>query len=293
MSAAELVGGLLRDEAVQLSGVRLALRRADGSGRPVLLVHGLASNARMWDGVATRLAAAGAEVAAVDLRGHGRSEQVPDGYDTPTAAADLAELIDALGWTGRRAPVVAGQSWGGNVVLELAAVWRKPAAIALVDGGWIRLRDRFADFAECWRVLAPPPFDGVTEAELDERLRGWTAGWPPESRAGVQANFTTLADGTVRARLTREHHRAIVRSLWDGDPRLRYPLVTVPALLLVAVDEGADATAKRLAVQEARSALPDSEVIEYVGAHHDLHVQHPDSTAADLLSLAARVAPHA
>ena len=50
-------------------GPRLAVRRARGdqSRRPFLLVHGLASNARLWDGVATALADSGREVAAVDL----------------------------------------------------------------------------------------------------------------------------------------------------------------------------------------------------------------------------------
>lgn len=288
MSTPEVVEGALRDDAVTVSGVRLALRRAGGDRRPVLLVHGLASNARMWDGVAARLAAAGHEVAAVDLRGHGRSEQVGEGYDTPTAAADLARLLDAFGWTDARAPIVAGQSWGGNVVLELAATWRRPAAVALVDGGWLRLRDRFSNFDECWRALRPPRFDGTTESELDARLRSWTLGWPPGSAAGVKGNFEVLADGTVRARLSLEHHREIVRSLWDRDPRLLYPRIAVPVLLLVAVGDGSD-DAKRVAVEEARSALPDAEVREYAGAHHDLHTQHPDRTAADLLWLAARL----
>ncbi|MCY7373317.1 MAG: alpha/beta fold hydrolase, partial [Spirochaetaceae bacterium] len=84
---------VLRDDAVQLpGGPRLALRRGSGPGRPFLLVHGLASNARLWDGVAVLLLEAGHEVVAVDLRGHGRSEQVEDGYTTDQAADDLAAL---------------------------------------------------------------------------------------------------------------------------------------------------------------------------------------------------------
>ena len=91
----------LYDDEVRLSdGPRLALRRADGPGRPFLLVHGLSSNARLWDGTARLLAAAGHQVVAVDQRGHGRSEQVADGYTTGQCAADLAVLCDQLGLTG-------------------------------------------------------------------------------------------------------------------------------------------------------------------------------------------------
>lgn len=282
--------GALRDELVTLpgGGPELALRRAAGSRRPFLLVHGLASNARMWDGVATRMAAAGHEVAAVDLRGHGRSEQAAGGYDTATAAADLAALIGLLGWTGRRTPLVAGQSWGANVVVNLAAEYGGVAGIALVDGGWIRLADRFPDFAACWAALAPPSFEGVRWVDLQARFQAAAADWPPEGVAGALANFRVLSDGTVRARLARDHHREIVRSLFETDPRAWPGRIDVPALLLVAVGAGPDATDKRAAVGEALAGLPDSHVRWYVGAHHDLHAQQPERTAADLLTLADR-----
>src|SRR5512142_360957 len=54
-------------------------------GRPFLLVHGLSSNARLWDQVARVLVAAGHPVCAVDLRSHGESDAPPGGYDTATA----------------------------------------------------------------------------------------------------------------------------------------------------------------------------------------------------------------
>lgn len=281
---------LVDDEVTLPGGPRLALRRAAGAGRPMLLVHGLASNARLWDGVSRRLAAAGHEVVAVDQRGHGRSEQTADGYDTETAAADLAALLDVLGFTGRRAPVVAGQSWGGNVVLTLAARHGGVPAVALVDGGWIAPGERFASFDAAWAVLEPPRFDGVTARDLAARARGWHPDWPEEARAGALANFREQPDGTVAARLGREHHRSILRSLYDADPAALYPLVTVPVLLLPAVGAGDDEAdpAKRAAVERAAAALPDATVRWYVGADHDLHAQHPDRCAADLLALARR-----
>jgi pimeloyl-ACP methyl ester carboxylesterase len=277
----------LHDEDVELpGGPRLALRRAAGEGRPFLLVHGLASNAHLWDGVGRRLAAAGHEVAAVDQRGHGRSEETVDGYDTATAAADLSRLITALGWTGDRAPVVAGQSWGGNVVLTLAARHGGVAAIALVDGGWIHLSDRFPTFDECWEQLAPPRFDHLTRAELEARSQEWNRGWPEEGRLAQLANFRDEPDGTVRPHLSREHHRSIVHSLWSDDPRELYAVVTVPTLLLPAV---AEVPTEPTPATGARDGIDGAEIVWYVGAAHDLHAQLPDRCAADLLALAARV----
>jgi pimeloyl-ACP methyl ester carboxylesterase len=264
----------------------MAVRRAPGPLRPFLLVHGLASNARLWDGVARRLSAAGHEVVAVDQRGHGLSEVTEGGYDTATAASDLADLITSLGWTGDRAPVVAGQSWGGNVVLTLAAEHGGVAALALVDGGWIHLSDRFPTFEECWEQLEPPVFDGWTRASLEERARSWNSDWPEEGRLGALANFGDQPDGTVRPHLSREHHRSIVHSLWLDDPRPLYARVHVPTLLMAAVDA---VPVGRTPVTDAGDGIAAAEIQWYVGAHHDLHAQLPDRCTADLLALAARV----
>jgi len=278
---------LTDDEVVLPGGPRLAIRRGDGAGRPFLLVHGLASNARLWDGVAARLLAAGHAVVAVDLRGHGRSEQTAGGYTTEQAAADLAALCGLLGLTGDRRPVAAGQSWGGNVVLTLAAAHGAAAAVGLVDGGWISLRERFATFEECWAALAPPVLDGVTLEAITARLRQWHPDWPEEGIAGALRSFVVRDDGTVAARLSREHHRDIVYSLFVAEPRALYPRVAVPALLAVAGSPDGD-DARTGGPAEAARLIPDAVIEWYVGADHDLHAQHPDRLATDLLALAAR-----
>ena len=38
----------------------------------------------------------------------------------------------------------------------------------------------------------------------------------------------------------------------------------------------------------AAAGIPDATTSLYVGAHHDLHAQHPDRLAAELVALAAR-----
>ena len=274
----------LIDDQVRLpSGVRLATRSAGGSRRPLLLVHGLASNARLWDAAAMHLAAAGHQVIAVDQRGHGRSDQPPDGYDNDTCATDLVALCEVLELTGDREPIVAGQSWGGNVVLTLAAKHHAAAAVALLDGGWLRLRGKFDNFEQCWDRLAPPDFAGLSMSDITARLLNRHRGWPPESRTSAFGNFVETPDGGVRNRLAREHHKSIVRSMWDSDPRELYPLVDVPVLLMPAA--GPDDADPEVA--HALQAIPRADVRWYPGADHDLHAQQPARVAADLLEFAS------
>jgi pimeloyl-ACP methyl ester carboxylesterase len=249
------------------------------------LVHGLASNARLWDGVAARLAASGHEVVAIDQRGHGRSSKPDEGYDMATVADDLALVIRALGWD--RA-AVAGQSWGGNVVLELAV--RHPelvSCVVCVDGGFIDLRERFPNWDDAATALAPPRLAGTPLATM----RGWldaSAGdWPETGREGTMANFEVRDDGTIAPWLTFDRHLLVLRGLWEHEPSTRYPLVTAP-VLLIAADNGdvAWTRSKHAAVDAAIASLPRGRAEWFSPAHHDVHAQHPDAVA-DLLHQAS------
>ena len=258
------------------------------AGAPFILVHGLASNARLWDGVAGGLTALGHRVATVDLRGHGRSDK-PDGpYDVPTVADDLAALIGRLGW---ERPVVAGQSWGGNVVLELAA--RHPDAvggIAGVDGGWLEPSRVFPDWDSCWAVLAPPRLVGLPAADIERHLRAAHPDWPEAGIAGTLANFEIRPDGTVAPWLTYERHAAVLRGLWEHHPGARYPAIPVPVLLVPVEDGHADWSGRKHAdIDSAERAIQDVRVRWFQG-DHDIHAQHPDEVA-DVLHRFARGEP--
>lgn len=253
-------------------GPGLAARSFAGDGgRPVLLVHGLSSNARLWDAVAGHLAAEGHPVVAVDLRGHGASAAIADVEPDATVAAahDLAAVCADLGWS---APVVAGQSWGGNVVLQLAAE-RPLHGLALVDGGWLHLSDRFATLDDAWQVLAPPAFEGLTGDALRARLQSGHPGWSSEAIEATLGNLQLHVDGTVTPWLSRERHRAIVGSMLAHRPRGLYPLIDCPVLLLVAGSGNTQAA-------EAAAALKHAELVEFPGGDHDLHAQHPEQVAS-------------
>ena len=282
-----------RSEYVHLAtGVELHIRRhgpdQPTSGPAWVLVHGLASNARLWDGVARRLAAMGASVIAVDQRGHGRSGKPNDGYDMTSVANDLAALVEAVGW---QRPILVGQSWGGNVVVETARhhPWAA-GGVGCVDGGFIRLRDRFPTWDECASVLAPPHLIGVPEREIRLRIDTMCADWPVEGRDGTMANFEVRPDGTIAPWLDRDRHMAVLRGLWEHDPLAALADVLVPVRFLVADSgEASWSNSRHAAVDAAVAATPVSDAVWFPGAHHDVHAQRPDEVTSVLVDLAARV----
>jgi pimeloyl-ACP methyl ester carboxylesterase len=275
-------------------GVGLVVDRWAGERVGALLVHGLASNARLWDGVVAELLQRGHAVATVDLRGHGQSDKPDGGYDMATVADDVVAVLRALR-DGRGSawdrPVVAGQSFGGNVVLEAAV--RAPGlvrAVVAVDGGMIELADRFPDREEARRALAPPQLEGTPVAAVRQAVRAAHPSWSELAVAGVMANFEVRPDGTVAPWLTRGRHLEILDGLWAHRPSEVARQLTVPLTLLVA-DDGGDSpwTAdKRRAVDRVAAAAGAGATVRWFSpADHDLHAELPGPVAEAIAGAAS------
>lgn len=103
----------------------------DGAAPGVLLVHGVTASHQAWASLADH--AADLDLVAPDLRGRGRSSDVPGPAGLEQHADDLARVLDHLGLAS---VVVAGHSMGGLVSVLLAD--RHPdrvRSLVLVDGG--------------------------------------------------------------------------------------------------------------------------------------------------------------
>lgn len=264
--------------------MRLHILEWPGSGRPFVLLHGLASNATTWLAVAGALAAHGQRVLAVDQRGHGRSDKPNDGYDFATVVADLSGLLDVLEID---APVVVGQSWGGNVVLAFGATHRRRAhRLVFVDGGFLDLQARpGTSWERIATELRPPDLAGMPRALLAERIRSFHPEWPDEGIEATLGNFEVLADGTVRPWLTLERHMHILRALWEQRPTELYPLVERPVTIAVAEDSSTPewTAVKRSQVAAAAAGLQAVHVHWYADTAHDIHVHRPAELAELLL----------
>jgi pimeloyl-ACP methyl ester carboxylesterase len=256
---------------------------AGGAGVPFLLVHGLSSNRRLWDGSAARLHELGHPVATVDLRGHGGSDKPAHGYDFATLGDDLVKVLDAVGFGSA---VLAGQSTGGNIVVDLAArVPERAAGVAGIDGGALELSRQFPDWERCEEALQPPALAGTPAPKLEGWIRRAHHSWSDWAIEATMANFEHLPDGTVRPWLSLDNHLRILRSLWEHRPSTVIPKLDVPVLLVMA-DTGDDwADQKRALAEELMAASGLVRVEWFSPGDHDLHAQHPVALA-DLLHAA-------
>ncbi len=85
-----------------------------GSGSPVVLIHGWPLSGRSWENQVPALVDAGYRVITYDRRGFGKSSQPWTGYDYDTFAADLDALLTHLDLSD--ATLVGFSMGGGEVV---------------------------------------------------------------------------------------------------------------------------------------------------------------------------------
>jgi len=157
------------------AGVRLAYTE-HGTGTPVLLIHGVASDARALLPVAEALAPR-ARAIAYDRRGYGDSG-APEPYDATTVseqAEDAAALLEALDVDGA---IVAGDGFGALVALDLllrhgdrvsAGVLANPPLFAFVPEANEALSEQRAMLDEALREGGPAR---AVEAWLGGRVSG-------------------------------------------------------------------------------------------------------------------------
>lgn len=120
--------------------------RDEGSGYPVVLLHGLTADGEMnweWTGLGPALREAGFRTIEPDARGHGRSDKPHDplAYREDRFATDVSELLDVV---AVESCAVVGYSMGAMTALR--AVVHEPRAALAVFGGVgadeLRARDR-------------------------------------------------------------------------------------------------------------------------------------------------------
>lgn len=260
-----------------------ALHHVDlaSDGPPIVLVHGLASCLRLWDGVAAQLDALSHRVVSCDLRGHGLSPK-PDGpYDVETVAADVIALIEEL---DLGPCLMAGQSYGGTVALQAAA--DRPDLIdrvVCVDGGFFDLGRRYPDDWEtCRRHMSPPNLVGRPFKAVRYRMRTERPDWPDEALAGQMACFEVRDDGTIAPWLTFDRHIEVLRGLWSVDCPALWARVKAPVLLVAAERPGSLAkTDRHDEVVRCKDLLAENTtcLAVWMQGDHDLHAQHPDRVA--------------
>ena len=180
-------------------GVELAWQEM-GEGRPLVLIHGLFSNA--WTnwiryGHAARLAGAGHRVIMPDLRGHGLSARPhePEAYPPDVLARDGLALVAHLGLEDHD---LGGYSLGGRTVVRMLVDGASPRR-AIVAGmglsGLTDTGDRAGHFRKIVTGLGTHQ-RGTPEWTAESFLK--TTGADPEAMLPLLDSFVDTGEADLR-----------------------------------------------------------------------------------------------
>lgn len=242
---------------VTVNDLRLHYAEVPGDGPPLVMLHGIGMDWRVWQAISRRFAPY-YHLYLLDLRGHGQSEKPLHGYTLPHYAADVEEIIDRLGLRG---VTLVGSSLGGMV----AAVVEAPADIVtyrvLADppltGGPVRDAEMFARIL----VLKHEP-----EAALTRYLQSFNPGTSPHFLRVMSRMWHEAADGVIEDMLDRP------TDYWDVTPALEH--IESPTLLLQADPAQGGVLTTPQAEQTLRD-LPHGKLVDVPGAGHAIHAYKP------------------
>lgn len=224
-----------------------------GTGAPLVLLHALGLSRRTWEPVIPALAEQ-FDVIAVDLPGFGDSAPLPANVEPLPAAlaAAVAGLLDGLGVT---APHLAGNSLGGWVALELAAI--RPAASLT--------------------LLSPAGL--------------WRGGTPLYNRASLRASrwLSRHAAGPLSRLVGYRLGRALVLGQTHGRPARLTPEYARAAIHSLGTSPGFDAALKATGTRRIQATAPLGAPVTVAFGSRDLLLLPHQSRHLDQLPPATHV----
>lgn len=236
----------VRDGTAQVGPHRVHYLVA-GSGRPVVLLHGLGLYGLTWEDYIPALAESGARVYAPDLLGFGNSDRPAVDYSTPLETDVLRGLLDSL--QIQQADLV-GLSMGGWIAANFARLYPdRVRRLVLIDAGGLTVQPG-----------APTPYVPRSAEDVPRLMRLISPGRrtvPWALRSGVVREMQPLAP-------VYEHFLQNKR-LGVGNVDGKLSNVTMPVLLVWGA---LDQLTPLAAGQEYHRQLPQSELVVFENCGH-------------------------
>jgi len=260
-----------------------------GTGTPVVLIHGWPLSGRSWEKQVPALVDAGHRVITYDRRGFGESSQPWDGYDYDTFADDLHALLVHLDL--REATLVGFSMGGGEVVRYIGRHGTDRIAKAVLAAAVPPYLYRSGD----------NPDGGLDEATI-EQFRAGVTGDRIAFLDGFMTNFFASGDRTdLISEPNRLYHRAIaefaspkgtldcITAFGRTDFRTDVQKLSDAAIPTLVIHGEADAIVPfEVSGKRSYESIKDSQLVLIEGGPHGLNATHAEEFNRALITFLAR-----
>jgi pimeloyl-ACP methyl ester carboxylesterase len=257
-----------------------------GTGKPVLLIHGWPLSGASWERQTAALLASGHRVITYDRRGFGRSSQPSLGYDYDTLATDTYKLIEAL---DLHDVTLVGFSMGGGEVARYLGKYDQPGRVskAVFMASIVPALRKSGDNPD---GVDPKVFEGIKQAIeadryafLDTFFKNFynkkLVGGTDISDEAIHASFNVGSGSNSFAMLN-------CVDAWLEDFREDVAQIKIPTLVIHGDADQIlpiDATGKRTA-----ALIPGAEYHVVAGGPHGLNWTHATEVNEVLLKFIAK-----
>jgi pimeloyl-ACP methyl ester carboxylesterase len=284
----EPADGWLERDGVRIHFLEWMPEASADRAPPVLLLHGLSSNARYWERLAHHLT--DRRLVAIDQRGHGLTGQPPHAPDFPAGYA-MEQLLDdcafAINELDLIKPLVVGHSWGATVALELVGTRQALASGLVFIDGPIQSAANLFSWEEAQRIMQPPlPRFATLEDAVSESRRDFEGAWKEDLESFVKARVIPDGDALVLT-LTAPVRLELLRGLYESQPDLLWPRLEVPAVALLARRSEGRISRSREAGAEWLATLGRRVEVRWFDSPHDIPLFMPTEVASEVERIAS------
>lgn len=266
-----------RDIYVEANGIRHHLIARGAPGTPVvMMIHGLAGQARVFDNIASHLAER-FHVYCLDVRGRGESAWGPlEAYGTDTYVADLEAVREAL---GLRRFTLIGTSMGGIISLNYAPKFPDRVDRVVLNDIGPEIDPTGLERISAYVSQAPEMF-----ADMKAVLKYYRENYGPMVEHLPEDQIADFARANVR----KDDNGIYV---WKMDPAIRKfagpqpsidqwdaaKAITAPVLILRGANSDVlnPATAAKMV-----EVMPNAKLVEIPGVGHAPILSEPESIRA-------------
>ncbi|MEA2347049.1 MAG: hypothetical protein QOG62_836 [Thermoleophilaceae bacterium] len=262
------------EQRLRLAGFETRVLELEGTGPPLILIHGFSDSADTWRPALERLAQLGRRAVAVDLPGFGEADRLDPGPILPQYDRFARALVRKYAPEG--GAIVAGNSLGGLVSMRLAEnpdfdlAGIIPVAPAGLDmARWVTVVER--DMVLRTLLAAPVPLPGIAvRAVVAEVYRRFAFHRPSRIDPRVSLSFTRH----LNSRDTVAETLALARRMV---PELRHPFnlsrIHCPVLMVWGAN---DLLVFPTGAERVLEVVPDSRLVTFEHCGHCPQIEEAD-----------------
>ena len=244
------------EKEIEIDGLKLFYEDCGNpEGKPVIILHGWGCNHTTVKSI-SRCLEDGMRVIAVDLPGHGRSQEPEEVWSTDDFASIILKLIDVLG-LGRTSLI--GHSFGGRTIIAMASKSPKDLfnKIILLDSAGITPKRGLKYYYKIYsyKTLKKIAFSILGEEKGKQLVERLLKKW-----------------GSADYRAASPKMRAIMSKCVNEDLRKRLPDIKVPTLLIWGENDMATPVSDAKIMEKG---IPDAGLVLFPNCGHYSFLDNP------------------